>query len=64
MCVLRCDHAAARVECESRVGKPMYHRNLTATVVGEQGRFTDDGWEQEDDLILVTLHHLANVAPA
>ena len=46
------------------MGKPMYHRNLTATVVGEQGRFTDDGWEQEDDLILVTLHHLANVAPA
>jgi len=41
----------------------MYHSNLTATVVGEQGRFTDEGWEQEGDLTLVTLHHLANVAP-
>jgi integrase len=28
MCVLRCDHVAARVEFESRVGKPMYHNNL------------------------------------
>jgi serine phosphatase RsbU (regulator of sigma subunit)/predicted ester cyclase len=33
--------------------------SLTALVVEELGRFTGEGWEQEDDLTLVTLRHSA-----
>jgi serine phosphatase RsbU (regulator of sigma subunit)/predicted ester cyclase len=35
--------------------------DLTAKVIEELGRFTGEGWEQEDDLTLVALQRLATV---
>jgi serine phosphatase RsbU (regulator of sigma subunit) len=35
-------------------------RNLSSTLMEELGRFTGEGWEQEDDITLLTLERCAS----
>jgi serine phosphatase RsbU (regulator of sigma subunit) len=39
--------------------RPESGRGLSASLMGELGRFTREGWEQEDDITLLTLERSA-----